>query len=105
MKFEEKDYIVYCKDEYHDEFDHGYYCNNKCYWRGYLVHREDGPAVEWEDGLKAWWLNGERHRKDGPAIEYSNGDKEYWLNGEYYSKEEYYTIINLKKKNRVLNEI
>ena len=23
-----------------------------------LLHREDGPAVEWNDGYKAWWLNG-----------------------------------------------
>jgi len=27
--------------------------NGKC-------HREDGPAIEWFDGIKEWWLNGER---------------------------------------------
>lgn len=24
-----------------------------------LLHREDGPAVEWADGFKFWYLNGE----------------------------------------------
>ena len=45
------------------------------------LHREDGPAVEWWDGYKAWYLNGERHREDGPAIECSDGYKEWYLNG------------------------
>ena len=46
-----------------------------------LYHREDGPAVEWNDGAKSWYLNGKRHRIDGPAIEYSNGSKEWFING------------------------
>ncbi len=25
------------------------------YWNGKL-HREDGPAVEWDDGSKEWWI-------------------------------------------------
>lgn len=25
-----------------------------------MLHREDGPAVEWEDGNKAWWINGNK---------------------------------------------
>ena len=32
-------------------------------------HREDGPAVEWANGNKAWYRNGKQHREDGPAIE------------------------------------
>ena len=47
-------------------------------WR---LHREDGPAVEYADGYKAWWVNGKRHREDGPAIEYTDGSKEWYLNG------------------------
>ena len=45
------------------------------------LHREDGAAVEWNNGDKSWWLNGERHREDGPAIECSDGYKEWYLNG------------------------
>jgi hypothetical protein len=47
-----------------------------------ILHREDGPAVEWWDGSKSWWLNGKRHREDGPAVEYANGDKSWYLDGE-----------------------
>ena len=25
-----------------------------------ILHREDGPAVEWRDGTVNWYLNGER---------------------------------------------
>ena len=49
---------------------------------GYTVlHREDGPAVEWDNGGKEWFLNGKRHRAAGPAIEYVHGLKEWWIDG------------------------
>lgn len=43
-------------------------------WRrrsGFYVfpHREDGPAIEWDDGSKEWVLDGRYHRDDGPAVE------------------------------------
>ena len=53
------------------------------------LHREDGPAVEWWDGYKAWYLNGERHREDGPAIEWNDGDKSWYLNGVYHTEEQF----------------
>ena len=31
---------------------------------------------------KEWYLNGLLHREDGPAVEYANGDKEWYLNDE-----------------------
>jgi len=58
------------------EWPHG----TKEWWLNGKQHRIDGPAVEYSDGSKAWYLNGELHRTDGPAIEYSNGMKEWWLN-------------------------
>lgn len=60
-----------------------------------ILHREDGPAIEYVAGYKEWWLNDKRHRKDGPAIEYLQGDAEYWLHGIQYSKEEYWKIVQL----------
>jgi hypothetical protein len=59
-----------------------------------IRHREDGPAVEWSDGYKAWWLNGKLHREDGPAIEHVNGDKSWWLNGKYLTEEEFNARMN-----------
>lgn len=31
---------------------------NKSWWKDDVLHREDGPAVEWVNGYKSWWLNG-----------------------------------------------
>ena len=45
-----------------------------------IIHREDGPAVEYFNGSKVWWLNGEMHRMDGPAVEYVNGGKVWYVN-------------------------
>ena len=47
------------------------------------MHRDNGPAIEGNDGYKAWYIHGKRHREDGPAIEYSNGGKEWWHNGRF----------------------
>ena len=41
-----------------------------------IYHREDGPAIEYGDGDKAWYINGKYHRLDGPSSEYKNGYKE-----------------------------
>ena len=36
-------------------------------------HREDGPAVIYNNGIVEWWWNGMRHRLDGPAIDRLEG--------------------------------
>jgi len=43
-----------------------------------MIHREDGPAVEYSDGTKCWYKNGLWHRLDGPAVEYQNKYKNRW---------------------------
>ena len=53
------------------------------------LHRENGPAIEWDDGSKAWFINGKRHRVDGPAIEKVNGYKVWYINGQELTKEEF----------------
>jgi hypothetical protein len=52
--------------------------NCTAYYHNGLYHREDGPALEYDEGRKEWWINGQRHRVDGPAIEYSNGNTEWF---------------------------
>jgi hypothetical protein len=53
-----------------------------------LLHREDGPAVEWKNGMKEWWINGKRHRDDGPAVTSSNGAIFRYFNGSHFSTKE-----------------
>jgi hypothetical protein len=50
------------------------------------LHREDGPALEFQDGIRKWYLNGKKHRKDGPAVEYADGTCEWWINGQRVEK-------------------
>ena len=49
------------------------------YLRG-KKHRLDGPAIEWSDGTKHWIVNGQLHRLDGPAIEWADGDERWYIN-------------------------
>lgn len=41
------------------------------------LHREDGPAVVEPDGYMVWYQNDLRHREDGPARVYPDGRKEW----------------------------
>lgn len=45
-----------------------------------ILHREDGPAIEYADGSKMWYFNGNRHREDGPAIESPKGYRMWYAN-------------------------
>jgi hypothetical protein len=48
-----------------------------------ILHREDGPAVEWYSGNLEWYLNDKRHRIDGPAIEGFDGKRSWYINGVF----------------------
>lgn len=52
--------------------------------------REDGPAVIYVQGPrkgdKHWYRADLRHREDGPAVERNNGVREWWLFDEKYSE-------------------
>jgi len=58
-------------------------------WETIKLHREDGPAIEWNDGSKWWYLNGKLHREDGPACEDVSGAKSWYLNDKRLSEEEW----------------
>jgi hypothetical protein len=61
-----------------------------------VLHRTDGPAIEYRDGLKYWYINGKMHREDGPAMITSNGYKIWCLNGVNHTEEEF--LIQTRKK-------
>ena len=48
-------------------------------------HREDGPAIEYTDGHRAWYVNGNLHRLDGPAFEHPDGSVEFYKDGFQYT--------------------
>jgi hypothetical protein len=61
----------------------------KLWYKDGVIHRDDGPAVEYIYGNKFWYKNGLRHRIGGPEVERIDGDKECWLYGKYYSEDDY----------------
>lgn len=46
--------------------------------------REDGPAVEMDDGQKCWLVNGMLHREDGPAEEGLDKERTWYQCGRTY---------------------
>jgi hypothetical protein len=46
-----------------------------------VLHREDGPAIEYVNGYKAYYKNGLLHRDDGPAVEFAGRACSFWKNG------------------------
>ena len=54
-----------------------------------ILHREDGPAIEYADGFKSYWIQGKLHREDGPAVVWADGSKEYYIHGKLMTKEEF----------------
>jgi hypothetical protein len=67
------------------EFRDGY----KAYYINGKRHREDGPAVDCGNKYKCYYINNKLHREDGPAVEYANGDKSYYINDEELTEEEF----------------
>jgi len=100
MKFKTKNFnAIYCKNgSYNNKYDNDdfYYTSidNIWYFRGYIIHKNSGPAIEWNNGTKEWLKNGKLHRKCGPAKELCSGSKEWHINGKRHRKEgpaiEYY---------------
>ena len=45
------------------------------------LHREEGPAIVYNDGTEKWYQNGKLHREDGPAVTYKNGTKIWFKHG------------------------
>ena len=62
-----------------------------------VVHREDGPAVEYHNGYKEWWVHGNKHRLNGPSIEIPNGKKFWFINNHNVT----YEITTWAKENDI----
>lgn len=77
--------------EYHRENGPAieYADGSKAWYRHGRRHRIDGPAIEWASGGKEWYLNGQCHREDGPAVERTDGTQEWWLEDVRISEEEF----------------
>lgn len=73
------------------------------------LHRDDGPAVEENNGNTKWFRNGLQHRDDGPAILYPEYKEAWLIMGHYHriagpaikyadGREEWYSYGQLDRK-------
>ena len=63
-----------------------------------LLHRLDGPAIEYLNGDKFWFQNGKLHRLDGPAVERVDGKCFWYIEGVEYTEVEFNQKINPPKE-------
>jgi len=51
-----------------------------------------------DNGNKFWFKGNHYHRENGPAVEFSNGHKAWYLNGKFIatSEEKFMRLIKLK---------
>lgn len=64
------------------------------WWKDDLIHREDGPAIEYEDGSKKWFLNG---------VEYTEEEFNQWLAKQELNKKfnSIFAPRHKEKKNKI----
>ena len=75
------------------EYDDG----SKLYYKNDKLHREGGPACEWINGNKFWYKNDKLHREDGPAIEEVSGFNAWYINGKNMNCSTQEHFLKLKK--------
>ncbi len=77
----------------------------KSWWQKDLLHRLDGPAIEWATGDKEWFQNGQLHRLDGPAVELADGYNEWYIEGEELTETQFNQRVNPQPVELTLDEI
>ena len=90
-----------CLETYIDSDDAILYLNKTLKYTEYysdrektILHRLDGPAIEWKNGSKTYLVHNILHRLDGPAVIRDGGlDKKYYINGKLYNEEEYWNLV------------
>ena len=70
-----------------------------------MLHREDGPAMIYDNGDKYWYVNGKRHREDGPAVEFHTGSESWYCNGKLHREDGPAQDWGDKKRTRLWNNI
>jgi len=65
---------------------------------GQFHHSYNGkPSIKYKVGTRKWFHHGLLHRLDGPAIHYAEGIKEYFIKGNKFTEQEWKKRISVKK--------
>lgn len=72
-----------------------YKSGRKEWYQDDILHRDDGPAVEFASGRREWYQYGELHREDGPAV-IDSMSRRYYLHSVLISEEEHRKQVSNK---------
>jgi hypothetical protein len=75
---------------------------DKMWYQNNLLHRTDGPAVEYADCYKSWYQRDLLHRTDGPAVEYADGDKRWYIEDYEYDLNDWLNLVNYTEPQKTL---
>jgi len=75
---------------------------DKMWYQDDLLHRTNGPAVEYADGTKFWFRHNQRHRTDGPAVEFASGTKHWFIKDHILSFNEWLEQVNYTEVEKTL---
>jgi protein associated with RNAse G/E len=89
----------YLNDKLHREFGPASKHGGTTYWfKNGIIHRENGPAIEYKEGKKVWIKNGKMHREDGPAVTFFSSE-EWFIEGVKVDKDDFLnSLIKYKMK-------
>ncbi len=59
-----------------------------------VLHRDNAPAIIWDDGSEFWYYNGLNHRDDGPAVIHHNGEMKWYCQGVCFSFPSWCKVMN-----------
>jgi len=54
------------------------------------------------NGTKIWTLNGILHRQDGPAYEYEDGHFSWWMHGEIYTFDQFLELTPISPEDKFM---
>jgi len=66
------------------------------------MREKKSSCLTYINGTKNWWmntwcLNGSLHREDGPAVEFADGNKAWYLNDKKYIEQDFYRELYKRK--------
>jgi hypothetical protein len=68
-----------------------------------IMHREDGPAIEYSNGDNSWYIDNKCHREDGPAADWAGGlQKRWYIHGKHLTEEGFNARNNYSCNNKVI---
>lgn len=72
-------------------------------------HRIGAPALiqkrhSYHMAYEEWWFEGNKHREDGPAVTFEDGRKEWWLDGREIPEQDFQQELTKRKLYSSLQE-